>query len=154
MNVSCKWRVFGMYCLISFPLFSQGVYLELNLNDPAAQNGIGFVRPKPPLEVFRVIEKAANDNKIRGILLNIGSFSGSGEYLWELRNTLEQFKSGGKKICAFISSADIDVYYLASVADKIVMDEQGSLSLLGYAWGRGYVKHSLEKLGIGVRELR
>jgi protease-4 len=25
---------------------------------------------------------------------------------------------------------------------------------MGYAWGRGYVQHSLEKLGIGVRELR
>jgi protease-4 len=74
--------------------------------------------------------------------------------LWELRSALEQFKSRGKKICAFISGADLDLYCLATVADKIVMDEQGTLSLTGYAWGRAYALHSLEKLGIGIRELR
>jgi len=74
--------------------------------------------------------------------------------VWELRNSLEKFKAKGKKVCAFISNADLDLYCLATVADKIVMDDQGVLTLLGYAWGRGYVKHSLEKLGIGARELR
>jgi protease-4 len=71
-----------------------------------------------------------------------------------LRSALEQFKAEGKKICAFISNADIDIYNLASVADKIVMDEMGTLSMLGYSVGRGYAKQALEKLGIGARELR
>ena len=140
-----------MYCLISFPLFSQGMYLELNLNETG---GNPFAVQKSPLETFRVIEKAANDNKVRGIILNIGAISGDRDFLWELRTALEQFKSGGKKICAFICSADIDIYSLASVADKIVMDEMGTLSFLGYAMNRSYAQHALEKLGIGVRELR
>ncbi|MDR0442034.1 MAG: signal peptide peptidase SppA [Treponema sp.] len=154
MNVSCKYLAFGVYCLVSLPLFSQSMYLEINLNEPIMQNRLRFIKPKPQLEIFRVIEKAGKDDKVRGIILNIGNFSGSREYVWELRNSLEQFKSGGKKICAFISNADMDIYYLASVADKIVMDEQGALNLLGYSWGRGYVQHSLKKLGISVRELR
>jgi protease-4 len=128
------------------------MYLELNIND--VHSTFSYVRQKPPLELFRVIEKAANDKKVQGIILNIGSVSGDKDYLWELRNALEKFKSGGKKICAFISNADIDIYCLASVADKIVMDELGTLSMLGYSVGRGYVQNSLEKLGIGVRELR
>jgi protease-4 len=140
-----------MYCLVSFPLFSQNMYLELNLNET---DGNPFARPRPQLEVFRVIERAANDRRIGGIILNIGAVSGDRDYLWELRTTLEQFKSHGKKICAFLSNADIDTYCLASVADKIVMDELGTLSLLGYSVNRSYVQHSLEKLGIGVRELR
>jgi len=154
MSVSCKYWVFGMYCLVSLPLFSQSFYLELNLNEPVAQSRFQMSKPKPALEIFRVIEKAGKDNRINGIILNIGAFSGSREYIWELRNSLEQFKAKGKKICAFISSADMDVYNLASVADKIVMDELGTLSMIGYSWGRGYVQHSLDKLGIGVRELR
>ena len=149
-----------MCFLISFPLFSQAAYLELNLNETSGGNP--FVISKPPLEVFRVIEKAANDKKINGIVLNISAISGllggslgnSRDFLWELRSALEQFKSRGKKICAFISNADIDIYCLASVADKIVMDEVGTLSMLGYSVNRSYVQHSLEKLGIGVRELR
>jgi len=155
MSVSRKYWLIGLYFLISFPLFSQfsqDMYLEVNLNETSVN--YPFAKIKPSLEIFRVIEKAANDNKIRGIVLNIGSFSDSRDFLWELRSALEQFKSGGKKICAFISGADIDTYCLASVADKIVMDELGTLSILGYSVGRGYVRHTLEKLGIGVRELR
>jgi protease-4 len=140
-----------MYCLVSFPLFSQSMYLELNLNETG---GNPLARPKSQIEIFRVIERAANDSKISGIILNIGAVSGDRGYLWELRTALEQFKSRGKKICAFLSNADIDIYCLASVADKIVMDELGTLSLLGYSVNRSYVQHTLEKLGIGVRELR
>jgi protease-4 len=142
----------GMLCLASFPLFSQSVYLELNLKDARSRNL--FARSSQPLEIFSVIEKAANDDKVRGIILNISAISGEKDYLWELRSALEQFKASGKKICAFISYADMDIYCLASVADKIVMDEMGTLSLLGYSVNRGYVRQTLEKLGIGVRELR
>jgi len=152
VSVSRKCCILCMFCIISFPVFSQSMYLELNLNNVYSNNI--FARTDQPLEVFRVIEKAANDDKVRGIILNIGSFSGDRDYSWELRSALEKFKSGGKKICAFISNADMDVYYLASVADKIVMDELGTLSMLGYSMGRGYVRQTLEKFGIGVRELR
>jgi protease-4 len=141
-----------MFFLITFPLFAQAMYLELNLNKSFSDNP--FALEKQPLEVFRVIERASGDNKVHGIILNIASVSEEKDYLWELRSALEQFKGNNKKIVAFISNADMDVYNLASVADKIVMDELGTLSMLGYSVGRGYAKHTLEKLGIGVRELR
>jgi protease-4 len=147
----------GMCCLISFPLFSQAMYLELNLNETGGsprRNFVSFAKPKPPVDVFRVIEKAARDGKIKGIILNIGSVPGDKVYLWELRSALENFKLSGKKICAFISNADMDIYCLASVADKIVMDELGTLSFTGYSINRVYVKNTLEKFGIGARELR
>jgi len=127
-------------------------YLEINLNEP--RSGGYFSPAKQPLEIFLAIEKAASDDRVRGIILNIGSFNGSRDYLWELRSALEQFKTSGKKVCAFFSNADMDTYLLASVADQIVMDELGVLTMLGYSIGRGYVKNTLEKLGIGVRELR
>jgi len=152
MSVSCKYLALGVYCLVSLPLFSQNFYLELNLNDTLAGNP--FARQKSALEEFRVIEKASRDNKVKGIILNIGSISRDRTNLWELRRALEKFKADGKKICAFISNADMDIYTLASVADRIVMDELGTLSMLGYSVGRGYAKQALEKLGIGVRELR
>jgi protease-4 len=34
------------------------------------------------------------------------------------------------------------------------MDGAGTLNLLGYSYGRGYFRQTLDKLGIGVRELR
>ncbi|HCC36816.1 MAG TPA: signal peptide peptidase SppA [Treponema sp.] len=138
----------------STQLSSRHTYLELNLNNQAIQERIRSVRQRPFLETFRVIERAALDKRITGIILNMSGFSADREYLWELRSALKEFRSRGKKICAFISAADLDMYCLASVADKIVMDEQGVLSLTGYVWGRSYVRHTLEKIGIGVRELR
>ncbi|MDR0301403.1 MAG: signal peptide peptidase SppA [Treponema sp.] len=141
-----------MFCLISFPLFSQKMYLELNLN--SERSGNPFAKQKSHLDVFRVIERASTDRRVQGIILNIASVSGDKDYLWELRSALEQFKSGGKKVCAYISYADIDTYCLASIADKIIMDELGTLNILGYAVGRGYARNALDKLGIGVRELR
>jgi len=154
MSIYSKTFILSMYCMISAPVFAQNMYLELNLNNQAIQNRLRTSRSQSPLEVFRVIERASNDKRIHGIIINAAGFSASQEYLWELRSALQEFKSRGKKICAFISAADIDMYCLASVADKIVMDELGILNLIGYAWGRGYVRNSLDKLGIGVRELR
>jgi protease-4 len=138
--------------LAAFPLFSQVTYLELNLNESRRSNP--FSKQRSALGVFNVIEKAANDSKINGIVLNIASISSNREYLWELRTALEQFKARGKKIVAYIYNADMDIYCLASVADKILMDELGSLYMMGYSMGRGYMLHMLEKLGVGVRELR
>jgi len=144
----------GIIFLLAAPLFSQNIYLELNLNNNSMQNIISQSRQTTNLELFRVIERAGSDKRIGGIILNISSYSASQDTLWELRNALENFKNSGKNICAFISSADLDLYSLATVADKIVMDEQGLLMLLGYSWSRGYAQHSLEKLGVGFRELR
>jgi protease-4 len=154
MKLNGKLLLTGVCLLMARPLFSQNIFLELNLNHQVMQNMVQSVRPKPALETFRVIERAGNDKRIEGIILNISSFNAGQETLWELRNALEKFKSRGKKVVAFISAADLDLYCLAATADKIVMDNQGTLTLLGYAWGRGYVQHSLEKLGVGARELR
>jgi len=154
MKLNGKLLLAGVCLLMARPLFSQNIFLELNLNHQVMKSMVHSVRPRPTLEVFRVIERAGNDKRIDGIILNISSFNAGQETLWELRNALEKFKSRGKKVYAFIGTADLDLYCLATAADKIIMDEQGSLTLLGYAWGRGYIQHSLEKLGIGARELR
>ena len=154
MKLNGRLLLVGACLLMACPLFSQNVFLELNLNDPVTRNIIRPAQPRRTLEIFRVIERAGNDKRISGIILNISAFQAGQETLWELRNALEKFKSKGKKVCAFISAADLDMYCLATAADKIVMDDQGTLTLLGYAWGRGYVQHSLEKLGVGARELR
>jgi protease-4 len=154
MKLNAKLLVFGACLLMMRPLFAQNVFLELNLNNRKTKSFTRSMRQKPDMDLFRVIEQAGNDTKISGIILNISACQLGQETVWELRNSLEKFKAKGKKVCAFISGADLDMYCLASIGDKIVMDDQGVLTLLGYVWGRGYVKNSLEKLGIGTREMR
>jgi protease-4 len=132
-------------------------WLELCLNN---------TRPKPArllpkkfglnqeYETLALVQRVQKDKKIDGILFNTSGFHASREYLWELRAALENCKASGKKIAAYFDNADFDLYSLVSVADKVIMDAAGSLQFSGYVWGRFYIKETLDKLGIGFRELR
>jgi protease-4 len=143
-----------------------GAYLELCLGKRAAIPGnLAKPRSASPLEVFRLIEKARKDKQVRGLALNLAGFSADRASLWELRKNLEYFKSpasppgrsgaaSGKKIIAYLSQGDLDLYCLASAADRIVLDATGSLSFFGFLYGRGFARRALEKAGIGARELR
>ncbi|MDR0451476.1 MAG: signal peptide peptidase SppA [Treponema sp.] len=129
-------------------------YLELSLYNRQAG---GYIRsPGQPslLSILQVIGRAGEDRNIRGIILNMSGFNADRTVLWELRNALETFKASGKKLIAFFDTADTDLYCLASAADRIVMDDLGTLAFTGYVYGRGYYRSALEKIGVGMRELR
>ncbi|MDR1411350.1 MAG: signal peptide peptidase SppA [Spirochaetaceae bacterium] len=129
-------------------------YLELSLYNEQA--GFFFPSPDQPslLKILQVIKKAGEDRNIRGIILNTSGFSADRTVLWELRDALETFKASGKKLIAFFDTADIDLYCMVSAADKIVMDDLGTLTFTGYVYGREYYRSTLEKIGIGIQELR
>ncbi|GHU08798.1 protease IV [Spirochaetia bacterium] len=132
----------------------KGAWLELCPGIRQNKNFGGSGQDRILLELLRIITQAERDRAIRGIILNTSGFAAGREEAWEIRTALEHFKTSGKKIIAFFDDADFDTYLLLSVADKIVMDGGGSLSLLGYSAGRPYIKDALKKLGVGVRELR
>ncbi len=100
------------------------------------------------------LNKIKDDKKIKTIEINISGMSASRVFLWELRNKLLELKNYGKQIVIYIDNADFNLYHLASVADKIIMDPMGLLTLEGILMGRNYYKGTLEKLGIGYDELR
>ena len=74
--------------------------------------------------------------------------------LWELREELRKFRETGKKVYIYIDRPGIDAYHFASVADKIVLDPQGMISLEGFMYGKQYYASVLDKLGIGFHEWR
>ncbi len=104
--------------------------------------------------ILKDIDAAGKDNSVSGIVLNLSGMAVNREMIWELRDKLEAFKSKGKQVIVYLDRTNIDGYYLASVADKIIMNPQGTVTLEGYIWGRQYYTNLLEKLGIGFTELR
>ncbi len=100
------------------------------------------------------IDAAADDNTVAGIVINLSGMEINREMIWELRNKLEKFREKGKKIIIYLDRVNIDGYYLASAADKIIMNPQGTITLEGYIWGRQYYTNLLEELGVGFTELR
>jgi len=155
MRLYGKILAVGICLAMKTPLlFAQNAFLELNLNNQSLRNMVHHTVPRTNLDLLRVIERAGRDDRIKGIVLNVSAFGAGHETMWELRQALQEFRAKGKKIVAFVGTANLNLYYLASVADKIVMDDQGSMMLLGYVFGRGFARQGLERLGVGVRELR
>jgi len=87
-------------------------------------------------------------------VLNLASFETRPSLAWELRQKLLEIKATGKEIVIHMDRLGMIGYYLASVADRLTIDPQGALALIGVAMKRTYLKGTLEKLGIGVQEFR
>ncbi|MDR2499637.1 MAG: signal peptide peptidase SppA [Treponema sp.] len=134
----------------------EGRYLILHLDSRREGGPFSLGRAPGPSELnyIQAIERAKRDKRIRGILLNAAGFSGSPAALWDLRSALEGFKASGKKVAAFFDDGDFDLYCLLSAADAVIMDDMGVLLLTGYHHERLFFQHTLEKLGVGLRELR
>lgn len=130
-------------------------YVSLNLNGGIKyQNFQLFDNTNTLIGLLNQIETAKNDKSVSGIIINVSGISANRSQLWELRNTLSDFKNSNKKVVIYFDRAGIDLYHFISIADKIIMDPIGSLTLEGYVSGRTYLKGTLEKLGIGATELR
>ncbi|MBU1297984.1 MAG: signal peptide peptidase SppA, partial [Bacteroidetes bacterium] len=104
--------------------------------------------------LLTAIKEAQNDPSVNGIAINTSGLMANREILWEIREQLKEFKSAGKKIVMFIDRPNIDIYHFASIADQIVMDPTGTMTLEGYIMGRTFLKGTLAKLGIGFDEWR
>lgn len=105
-------------------------------------------------EILLNLEDAAKDPNVPGIVIDAREISGGISTMWEVRDALQNFRLNGKKVVVFLERAGIGGYYLASCADKIVLDPLGSVQVSGFALTRSYYKKLLDKLGIGFEEIR
>lgn len=107
------------------------------------------------LKVLTAIEQAATDDNIKGICIYADGVAYiSPATIEELRNALNRFKKSGKFIVAYDYNYSQTDYYLASVADKIILNPEGSLDWYGCATSLMFYKGAFDKLGIGVEIFR
>ncbi len=131
------------------------LYLVLDLKgDIKYQRYKFFDDGKTLFAILKKIDEAKNDDNIGGIVINTSGMSVNMEMMWEIREKLREFKDSGKEVIIFADRMGIREYHFASVADEIVMDEFGMLTLEGYMLGRSYYKKMLEDVNIGFEEIR
>jgi len=106
------------------------------------------------MDLIEKIQTAARDPRISVLALNLSSLRILPEHAWEIRQELQKARDAGKKVVIFIDNSEMTLYHLASVADVIMMDPDGTLFLPGYVMGRTFLKGTLEKLGLGFDEWR
>ncbi|SYZ72154.1 putative Periplasmic serine protease [Candidatus Zixiibacteriota bacterium] len=106
------------------------------------------------MDILKNIRAAVDDPRIGIIALNLSGLRIYPENAWEIREELKRAQTAGKKVVIFFDNAGMTGYYLASAADLVVMDPQGSLTLYGYAISKTYFRGTLDKLGLGFDEWR
>lgn len=102
-------------------------------------------------DILSAIKKAKENENISGIYIKSGYFSASSASLNEIRDQLIDFKNSGKFIVAYADDYMQGGYYLSSVADKIIMNPQGTLDLHGLSSNHTFYKGLLEKVGVEVQ---
>lgn len=102
-------------------------------------------------DLVRVIRKAKDDDRIKGIVLELGKLqipSTSASKAHYLASELRKFRDGGKKIIAVGDFYSQDQYLLAATADEIHMNDYGNVVIYGYGRYGLYLKSFLEKLKV------
>ena len=102
-------------------------------------------------DITNAIRKAKDNKLIKGIYIDSRMFTASTASLTEIRDELLRFKESGKFIVAYSDTYTQGGYYIASVADKVVVNPQGMLDLHGLAATPMFYKDALDKLGIEIQ---
>lgn len=105
-------------------------------------------------DILSSIRKAKENEKIKGIFLNAGALVCSSASLEEIRDALTDFKESGKFLVAYGDAYTQGSYYLASAADKVIVNPAGSLSWHGLAAENVFLKDLLEKVGVKMQVFR
>ena len=102
-------------------------------------------------DILASIQKAKNNENIKGIYLQTAFLETSFASLEEIRHALQDFKESGKFVVAYADQYTQEMYYLASVADKVIVNPQGSISWHGLASQPIFFKDLLKKVGIEMQ---
>lgn len=110
--------------------------------------GLQGNQPIGLIDILNSIEKAKKDPNISGIYLKLRYIPAGIATIDEIRNALLDFKESGKFIYAYADDFTQSAYYLATVADKIYMNPEGSIAIRGLRANSVFFKGALEKIGI------
>ena len=161
--------IIGMMCIVgmiasgsSVKTIDSNSVMVLNLSGALEERsstdlGLSFltgngVNSKGLDEVLKAIEKAKDNDDIKGIYIEAGMFSAdSHASLQAFRRALLDFKKSKKWIIAYGDTYTQSTYYLASVADKVYMNPEGMVEWSGIASEPMFLKDAMAKFGVKMQ---
>jgi protease-4 len=137
----------------------EGELVEQLASDPVRRafgQASGGPAPETLLrDVTDAIAAAKADARIKLIVLDLGSMSGSGlSKLQEIGAALRDFRAAGKRVVVAADSLDQSQYYLAAQAGEVYLDPMGLVYLDGFSYYRMFLKDAIDKLGVDVNVFR
>ncbi|WP_333864382.1 signal peptide peptidase SppA [Sphingobacterium sp.] len=102
-------------------------------------------------DILARIKYAATDGNIKGIYLDASHIGVGFASLKEVRDELLAFKKTGKFVVAYNAGYDQKAYYVASIADKVYVNPQGTIDFKGLASSTMFYKDLLDKVGVEMQ---
>lgn len=102
-------------------------------------------------DILASIQKAKEHENIKGIYIEATSLNAGVAAYEEIRDALKDFKASGKFIVAYSDNYTQGLYYLSSVADKVLMNPQGMMEWSGLSSTPVFFKNLLEKIGVEMQ---
>lgn len=126
---------------------------ERAVENPLSSLGIvGEIEAVGLDDILSSIKKAAENDKIKGIYIEGSASTSMAPATAEaIRHELLNFKESGKFILSYADTYSRISYYIASVADRMLLNPKGTLEWNGMAAQTLYYKDALDKLGINMQ---
>lgn len=102
-------------------------------------------------DITSAIKKAKENEDIKGIYLLAGTLEAQPASIEAIRDALADFKESGKFIIAYADTYNQLEYYIASLADKVLLNPKGVLDWHGLAGMNIFYKDLMDKLGIEMQ---
>lgn len=117
--------------------------------------GSGELNTTPLRDITETLKRAAEDERITGVVLNLGEMTSiSPANLETVGAALQSFKESGKSLIAHGDYYDQAQYLLASYADTVFLHPMGQVLLPGYGGSQLFYNELLDKLGVNVHIFR
>ena len=166
LGVGCLVMVIGVVLVgllirgLSKPRMPSDAVLAINFSGPIAE--VTAADPFAEMmgdqvmslsDLRRALNRAAEDDRIRGVRLRIGTFGGGFADAQEIRDLLQKVRAGGKWTSAYLDTAGEfapgnSVYYLASACDEISLHPGGDVNLIGFSVRSPFIRGTFDKLDI------
>ena len=105
--------------------------------------------------IVETLDAASQDPKVDGLYIDSKmEFMAPYATATELRDALLKFKESGKFIYTYIENSTQKAYYVASIADSIIINPEGSIFLSGLTSEKVYYKNVLDKAGVKIQVLK
>ena len=121
------------------------------LPDYVPDNALNRLFGNPPQSLSSLVaqfRKAKVDKRIKAIILEVDTSETGWAKAEEIRGAIEDFRSSGKPVYAYMETGFNKDYYVAAACDKIYLPPSGELFVTGLAADVMFFRGTLDKLGI------
>ncbi len=151
---------FGWISILSGPTIEDDSVLRVTLDGPLRETpavDLGILFGEEPRSTLRAVilslERAATDERIKGVVLEIGNPQVGLAQLEELESAMDRYRKSGKWSLAFLETAGElsrgdGAYALATLADKVTLAPAGDLNLIGLRSEPLFFKGTIDLLGV------